>query len=115
MSKIDDGGPAFPVEMRVSGWSSDPLATPVLKQFGGMSLRDYFAAHCPDTWIERNTPDGTDAMRRELLKRKIIASTWHSGGPLETYSEIDTSRLYTALRYEYADAMLAARATRGTP
>lgn len=50
MSDRDNGGPAFPVEIRnggitpVSGFYGDSVDPGKATTYGGMSLRDYFAA-----------------------------------------------------------------------
>lgn len=94
--KKPDGGPAFPRTELVPGGDdpSDPLY-PVTH--GGMSLRDYFAAHAPEPSIEVvATERGIDRSRNP-----------HNDSykpPLRSDPEI---RAY--LRYRHADAMLAER------
>tara|TARA_R110000782_G_scaffold54184_1_gene114704 strand:- start:400 stop:654 length:255 start_codon:yes stop_codon:yes gene_type:complete len=77
----DNGGPAFPR----TGNSS--FAKPQNNRFDnepetGMSLRDYFAAHCPITWDE--------------------AQNYNTGGT-------DEMQWFVAMRLQYADTMIAIR------
>ncbi|MCJ9707845.1 hypothetical protein LWS69_02215 [Bordetella hinzii] len=79
MTKINDGGPAFPITEQDTTCSVSP----------GLSLRDYFAAKAMQALImtgstvSKNTPEG------------ILTLPARVGIP--------------PLAYEYADAMLAAR------
>ena len=83
MSKIEDGGPAFPY---IQG-----------QQYCGMTLRDYFAIHAPE-------PSAEDVQReRGRDKSKNPYNEAHKPR-LREDKEI---RAY--LRYACADAMLAAR------
>ena len=71
----DNGGPAFPKA------GLDPWAK-AQEVFTGMSLRDYFAAHCPITWDE--------------------AQNYNTGGT-------DEMQWFVAMRLQYADTMIAER------
>jgi hypothetical protein len=78
---LDDGGPAFP-----NNEQRDANGSCVVEPSGGMSLQDYFAAHCPITltefligWTKTKESTGSEAMSR-----------------------------FAELRIEYADAMIAA-------
>ena len=80
--KINDGGPAFPQSLAAGG------------PFGGLTARDYFAAHCPLT----------------------VAEAWAmwTNKPLDQ-ARVGTERAafwqwFAMMRGEYADAMLAERA-----
>lgn len=44
MTKIDDGGPAFPTSLSAEG------------PFGGMTLRDWFAGHALAGWLATYSP-----------------------------------------------------------
>lgn len=82
-TKTNDGGPAFPVQDRTNefGFAMQP----------GMSLRDYFAAHAPVTFDQ-------------------VVQTYCNYPNMAHPDERKTIRFIEALlRYEYADAMLAAR------
>jgi len=86
MSKIDDGGPAFPV--------GDQSLHPLLL---GMTLRDYFATHAPhptdqDIAMEMNY-DRVRNPHNDSYKPNIR----------------DKLEIIAALRYRYADAMLKQR------
>lgn len=82
MQKINDGGPAFPSTRKVG---SVELAD------GGMTLRDYFAAKAP-------------------VDFGMVAALW---GDDQISLHDDRTRaafiaVWAMLRYEWADAMLAA-------
>lgn len=88
MSGIKTGGPAFP-ELGNVGHNSD------WQSENGMTLREYFAAHCPITMRE-------------------AYETWrHSGNVLYGLSYSTERRgfmeWWAIIRFEYADAMIAAR------
>lgn len=83
MVEINDGGPAFP--------------TPLPSSQYGMSLRDWFAAHAPeatDHWVE--TWQKIDRSR----------NPYNEAHRPKLRSEIEIRAAY---RWEYADAMIAAR------
>lgn len=96
----DDGGPAFPVPISTVLHNNGAIHTRDSTEIclGGMSLRDYFAAHAPEEEIE-NTLTAKEAAR-EL------------GITAEEYLK-DASgnyfRYVSQRRYRWADAMLAAR------
>lgn len=82
--------PAFPFEYHNQTakyqdgfFGTGPLAPGASQQFGGMTLRDYFAAHCPITLAEAEDHN----MHAE-----------------------DSMEFYCKVRFEYADKMLAERA-----
>lgn len=83
---MDDGGPAFPVEL---GSQHD-------QYFGskGMSLRDWFAAHCPDEEVPKLTVGDV---------RKRFGFTDDFGSPEQW------RLLRCEARYAFADAMMEAR------
>lgn len=90
--KLDDGGPAFPCEV---DWSMETLRGRQTANAGGihmgLSLRDYYAAHAPISYVD----------------------AWYACGYKEAPKH-DTERLLAVtilalLRYEYADAMLSER------
>ena len=95
MSK-ETGGPAFPC---VSEHREAPSKN-------GMTLRDYFAAHCPNEEIDARMP-GTVGGLAELLKEKGIIGAWTD--IIRAYDQKDVARLRVAFRWEYADSMLAER------
>lgn len=87
MTKIKDGGPAFPHtgEGTVSRRAGMNISGPV--HYPGMTMRDYFAAHCPpmpDQWFKDSAKKRNDPL-------------WHFG------------EASAAWAYFYADAMMAAR------
>lgn len=83
MSKIDDGGPAFPVAVE----HMHPDGSQHLQEWGGMTLRDYFAAS-----VLPQVMNSADTCFRE--------------GKTEESPSIDE---YTRDAYRIADSMLAAR------
>ena len=50
MTTPNDGGSAFPQH----GWTSDPKVLERMKNQGGMTLRDYFAAKAIRIWLEES-------------------------------------------------------------
>lgn len=89
MSARNDGGPAFPLHSEIRP-SLD-------KEWCGMSLRDYFAAHAPS--------EAVAAWR--FGPTCLQVDTAHDG----TKYEYTGPKAYTheEARYRYADAMLRAR------
>jgi len=98
MSDKDDGGPAFPLPISV-GPSGDVYHAAAWAS-GGMSLRDYFAAHAPQHRVEFDTID----QMLDFLGTKNVTP----GGMVG--NAIDAAKVQAKLAYIYADAMLAARA-----
>lgn len=86
---INDGGPAFPV----------PDGEAANLGYHGASLRDWFACHAPIT-LDQAWLTWTDPMTHPL---ETIAEGKERNGFFAWFS---------ALRYEYADAMLNARENR---
>ena len=92
MSKINNGGPAFPMaKVTVLAEDGTPNEACSLTH-DGMTLRDYFAAHCPIT----------------IEQAVVIANDLDL--PTDVVRSFDgLMRWYAELRVRYADAMLAAR------
>jgi hypothetical protein len=91
---MDDGGQAFPYAPYDSK---------------AMTLRDYFAARCPESWIERHNPTTVGDVRNAMIKRGIIPADRAEGDVFRSYDGNDRITLDAMLRYEYADAMIKAR------
>jgi len=89
-----------------SGLAADAGSVP-----NAVTLRDWFATHCPDSWLEAAMPKTIGATRDELLKRHLIPQERSNWDVLRAYNEADVMKLRVALRWEYADAMLVARRT----
>lgn len=99
MKKIDDGGPAFPVM-----WDYAENET-------GMSLRDWFAGECHPSEIDAMMPTTCGEMRDLMIREGIIpASRRNNSYAPDSYNESDKIRLRIKLRWNYADAMIRARA-----
>jgi hypothetical protein len=107
MSEIKDGGPAFPQPLTVQ---------PVTGQFdwpsewgvGGMSLRDWFAAHAP----EQVDKDRTPPEAAEFLGVPLpggFKEDEPNGGLSPNDWRVWWLRVDAVARYQYADAMLSAR------
>lgn len=108
MSVRDDGGPAFPKP-------HDPY--PSLQGTerpgpSGMSLRDYFAAHCDQpgqqeiaaaAGVVLQETCGLPFADAERQKLQTFAQ-WYAGLPVS-----ERFRLYAVVRYQMADAMLKER------
>jgi hypothetical protein len=90
-----DGGPAF---ARTPGTTGGPLRDGA----EGMSLRDYFAAHCPEAYT-------TNAMTMGEVCTILGLPSANERSP--TAEQILKARRIkrAADRYAYADAMLAQR------
>ena len=94
-----DGGPAFPLQTTVaSGIGGTIDLDRRYRLQHGMTLRDYFAAHCPSDLAHV----GINYDAEELAGKKPPADAFRE------YFEWN-NRVEAALRYAYADAMLAER------
>ena len=91
MSKINDGGPAFPMPASTDGNGNVTFAE------YGMSLRDWFAGTLPE-------PSEDRVNREREIDRAANPHNESHKPPMRNDREI---RAY--LRYQYADAMLAER------
>jgi len=70
----------------------------------GMNLRDYFAAHCPDSELPQSVSEG------DIIK--AFSMTPQTGERLDPeFRRAATVKIRCLARYDYADAMLAARET----
>jgi hypothetical protein len=87
VTEKEDGGPAFPIEGKLKVDSYGDVVGFVIDHQRGMTLRDYFAAHCPITFTE-------------FLKG------WKRPDDANTEAAFDR---FAELRLEYAAAMLKAR------
>jgi hypothetical protein len=76
----------------------------------GVKMRDYFAAHCPDSWLKESMPKTIGAIRDAMIARRIIPADRRNGDVLRSYDDGDEAALRVALRWEYADMMMKARA-----
>ena len=94
MNSDKDDGPAFPCQASNRVGASGPAWDQ------GMSLRDYFAAHAPEPSAE----DVSTVQRREQ-----IANPHNDSYKPRRHDVLD---IRCALRYAFADAMLAARSRR---
>ena len=92
MTARDDGGPAFPTI-----------------DSNGMTLRDWFAGNCPESWLDLMTPTTLGEVRDAMIDRNLIPPNRKDFDVTRSYTRKDRIDLYIALRYEYADAMVAAR------
>lgn len=90
--QIETGGPAFPSIEQTDEWSENQGGyVPKFYTEGGMTLRDYFAAHAPITFDDiRGIMGSSFDPSRDMDRLAIIAVLAHA-------------------RAEYADAMIAAR------
>lgn len=98
MRIINDGGQAFP--------------SPESENYGptkGMSFRDYLAANCPDSWLDKAKPRTMGDVRDAMIERKIIPKSRKDAEVAKAYNKQEELKLDCALRYEYADMMIEAR------
>lgn len=92
---MKNGGPAFPHPNTT--FSSREEALNWQKEFSGMSLRDWFAGQAPSAEINDITP----ATVKECAEYIGISDI--------SYRPTDYKKVLAKARYEWADAMLAAR------
>lgn len=92
MSKINTGGPAFPFAYETSDGLDQTIHINE-----GMSLRDYTAIHAPQ-------PDISQVELHEKLDRSRNPHNDSYKPKIRSRAEI-----VSALRYEFADAMIAER------
>lgn len=110
MTTKNDGGPAFPITdsqtvHRISAAACEGITDPTEKDkvylaaavaaAGGMSLRDYFAAHAPISVQDALIAEGFDTS---------------SVGTLQHEHFIEVMMRLAEMRMDYAEAMIAERA-----
>src|SRR5690606_42034690 len=90
---MNDGGPAFPCKW----YDFQPITGEqvVREQWGGMALRDYFAAKAMHAIITEPTYEGAQSFLMYFKKRLGLKS-----GGMDAYAQV---------AYAMADAMLRAR------
>jgi len=70
-----------------------------------VSLRDYFAAHCPDSELPQSVSEG------DIIK--AFSMTPQNGERLDPeFRRAATVKIRCLARYSYADAMIEARQTK---
>lgn len=79
--------------------SDSAFPVPLPSQKSGMTLRDYFAAHAPEPPKEQI----------EMVMRREQAANPHNEPYHNKVRRRDELEIRCALRYAYADAMLAER------
>ncbi|WP_404291476.1 hypothetical protein ACD578_05215 [Microvirga sp. RSM25] len=93
MNKYRDGGPAFP-QLDVESGQRDghgDLIEPFTTSAGGMTLRDYLAAHAP-------------------ISFEMAAQVFGDVPPFNDANRAAFLAVWALVRYEYADQMLRERA-----
>lgn len=89
---------AFPtpeyVEMANQTWGGEPVRHQIVSS-GGMTLRDWFAGQAPVTLFDAAVSCGWDSLEAANMPKDEYRTTLWA--------------VMTLMRYEYADAMLAAR------
>lgn len=95
ITKLPDGGAAF---ARNEIWNPDWHEIASVGQTG-MSLRDYFAAHCPSD-ICRTDHRGAAG--------KFVGRPFPETGTIEEQAQWNVD-VESKMRYQYADAMLKAK------
>lgn len=104
MSAPEDGGPAFPQPSTGDGYAAN---SPYGIAGGGLSLRDYFAAHALTGLIEKDALFAQSQLMRDDMDQDR-AGTYHP--PRESvYDTPDCYGEIAAGAYALADAMLAER------
>lgn len=74
-----------------------------------IDLRDWFATHCPDSWLLEVMPKNVGSIRDALIMRGMIPRNRKYESPINSYSPEERLALLVRLRWEYADIMLTAR------
>lgn len=100
--EIKDGGPAFLSFSELQGMqygSKAPGSYVAKGSESGMTLRDYLAAHAPVTCIDAN-----QSLRQQPDAARFATCDHDGAMPMPLIM-----KELVRLRYEYADAMLAAR------
>jgi hypothetical protein len=99
MNQLKHGGPAFPCAQKdkhVTDHNGVERVIPEI-QYPGMSMRDWFATHCPDSEI----PTIDLVKRLDRFGQEAHTTKVHRQEQI----------IRCEARYIYADAMLAARAS----
>ena len=97
-----DADPAFPCTMPGPGHGK---AGPSRIHFYGMSLRDYFAAHCPHTFVFTMGEIATYLGLPSPNERSLT----------ESQVQVGKERLDALRRYQWADSMIHVRDAAGQP
>jgi hypothetical protein len=112
------GGPAFPNTLPIEPRSNDPIKGDQtsanerrIYHFPGMSLRDYFATHCPDIEVAKRIPETMGDILNLLVDLGWVTKELRNspGYAWNKYENAHMHRLRAWARYQYADAMLEAR------
>ena len=104
----NDGGPAFPCELEntsehdTTGYMDEALPKHTTAVYGGMSMRDYFAAHATETDIAEFLP----VQYAQSQSRSGLASGYDSAF-MQHQMQAKVTR--QEARFRYADAMIEAR------
>jgi hypothetical protein len=97
MSKINDGGPAFPSKMLVNRFATKETAQQLIGA-DGMTVRDWFAGHAPTLEIEA------------IIGGSVSSVSEFIGIAINDYNyQLHYLQACTKARYQWADAMLIAR------
>lgn len=75
-----------------------------------MDIRDYFAAHCPFSWLDKFVPRTIGGIRDALIKEGIIPADrakYHD--VCRSYNDEEYSKLLVAYRWKYAELMMERR------
>lgn len=109
---MKDGGAAFLVQ---AGEASGMGPRDMIKEgYGGMTLRDYFAAHANEEDIQANMPQNLGeiydwGVEHGYLPKPNPNPRRQTPRRMEDTSKVPRSAMRAWARYKHADAMLAAR------
>ncbi len=108
---INDGGPAYPRAVSINN-ESDRMNRRAINTDGGMSLRDYLAAHSVQPGAGEIAAVAGLTYRlggvwSDPSTRIAGFEEWFNGLPLD-----ERLRLFACVKYAMADAMVAERARR---
>ena len=72
-------------------------------------LRQQFAIHCPQNWVDRRMPKTVGDIRDLMVKRGIIPKSrqeMHTNTFGSSYTDAEYNQLEVLIRWDYADAMM---------
>jgi hypothetical protein len=75
----------------------------------GVTMRDWFAAHCPDSEVDARMPRTIGDLADRFVKLGWVSLYARKMDAPTCYTKDHVQRLRALVRYEYADAMIAAR------
>lgn len=72
-------------------------------------LRQQFAIHCPQNWVDKRIPMTVGEIRDLMIKRGVIPKSrqeMHTNTFGSSYTQAEYDLLEAMIRWDYADAMM---------